>query len=334
VLHETLDALSVLIAPDGDVSYMGRGQSQVWVPGLTAGAMIEGARLVSATDPVRAARYLAVAERAVARLGELHLTPSAFRVVPGARVTTDGIDGYANTIAYNGLAMFGLAVALDTADQLPPLRVGALPAHGRLTVSDPHLSGMGIVANGRTWMAVHRKSPNPRDMRYDFGLLGLKARTATGWRSMLMPRPLLKPVSHPRSAGPNLLVGREALRPIGRRLRASGDTVTVKGGWRRGDRWVRTATFTWSLRPGGARMTVRGLRAGERVSLLAFTPAGTGRRIGRRGVRAAGTRWSVSVPIAVRRVRGYHSGPVENLDALEIRARAGARPLTIDLLQP
>jgi hypothetical protein len=55
--------------------------------------------------------------------------------------------------------------------------------------------------------------------------------------------------------------------------------------------------------------------------MLAYTPAGTGRG-GRRSLVAAGARWRFDRPIRVRRIRGYHSGPVEHLDGLEARLTA------------
>jgi hypothetical protein len=55
--------------------------------------------------------------------------------------------------------------------------------------------------------------------------------------------------------------------------------------------------------------------------MLAFTPAGTG-SASRRGLVAAGARWRFDRRIRVRRIPGYHSGPIEHLDALEARFTA------------
>ena len=68
-------------------------------------------------------------------------------------------------------------------------------------------------------------------------------------------------------------------------------------------------------------MTVAGARRGDRFRMLAYTPAGTG-RARRRTLWAAGARWRFDRPIRVRRLPGYHSGPVEQLDALEGRFTA------------
>ena len=140
----------MLAAPDGAADYLGRGEGNVWVPAATAAAMIAGAALY----PERAGRYLAVAEAAVARLRALHLTPDrGLLVVPGDREGYDGIDSYVHTVAYNGLALWALAVAAERAATLPPAARGEVPAAGRLEVADRR-SGLAVVGTGRTWMAV------------------------------------------------------------------------------------------------------------------------------------------------------------------------------------
>jgi hypothetical protein len=65
---------------------------------------------------------------------------------------------------------------------------------------------------------------------------------------------------------------------------------------------------------------VEPVRRDERYRLHVFAPAGTGGWSGR-ALRAFGARWRFSGPITVRRVPGWHSGPVEHLDALVVDAR-------------
>ncbi len=253
--RETLDTLSALVAPDGDMTYLGRGQGQTWIPALVAGAMANGARDFALKDPVRAARYLAVAQRAVQRLAALHASPQGFRLVPGARTTADGIDGYAHTVAYNGLALFGLTVALDALEVTPNLPIGPLPAEHRLAVEDSGASGLGVVGDGRVWLAVHRKPTAIKDLRYDFGPLALKYRTAQGWIDLLAPRPLT--VLGPNSAGPALMHRGVPVLPRGYDVEVRRRTVKVSGGgYRLGDRWLRGARFRWKLTRRGVRMTV------------------------------------------------------------------------------
>jgi hypothetical protein len=316
--RETLDTLAALVAPDGDMSYLGRGQGQTWVPALVAGAMANGARKVARRHPARAARYLAVARRAVHRLAALYASPQGFRLVPGDRTTADGIDGYAHTVAYNGLALFGLTVALDALETIPGVRVGRrVPAERRLAVEDAGMSGLGVVSDGRVWLAVHKKPSAVNDLRYDFGALALKRRTAHGWVDLLAPRPLA-PTS-PNSAGPALMHRGVPVLPRGYDVEVHRRRVKVSGGgYRLGARWLRGARFRWKLTRRGARMRVDGAHRGDRFRMLAYTPAGSG-RWGRRTLRAAGARWHFDRRISVRRLPGYHSGPVEQLDALEVR---------------
>jgi hypothetical protein len=331
-LAEVLDALAVLVGPNGDVSYVGRGQGQVWVPGLTAGAMVAGARLYAATDPARAGRYLAVARRAVERLRALHLNPvGGFLVVPGVRLSTAGIDPYAHTVAYNGLAMFGLTVAADIARTLPPIPVGPMPAEGRLTVRDPAASALAVLSTGDTWMAVRRASKESGDMRHDFGLHALQIRAGAGWRQLVAPRAYTK--RYVMTAGPSTYIRSKLAVPVARRMWVSGRTVHLRGGFRRvGNRRTGRRTVQRGVRyrfvalrssplRAGARVTVSGLRPGRWYRLLAFTAQGTG-GWSRRRVQAFDAVWRFSVPIRVRRRHGYHSAQVEYMDALAVRVRA------------
>src|SRR5918998_315421 len=87
--RRTLDALAALVAPDGDATYLGRGQDQVWVPALTAAALANGARGAARTDPRRAARYLAAARCAIRRLERRHASPRGLKLVGGERTTAE-----------------------------------------------------------------------------------------------------------------------------------------------------------------------------------------------------------------------------------------------------
>jgi hypothetical protein len=319
--RETMDALSVLMSPDGDTSYLGRGQGQTWVPALAAGALAAGARDVAASQPVRAGRYLAGARRALQRLAVLHASPQGFQVVPGAltRTTTAGIDAYAHTVAYNGLALFGLTQALDALAAIPAAQIGRLPADGRLAVADERASGLAVVGNRRVWLAVHKTATDANDLRHDFGALALKRLTPAGWIDLLAPRPQTKIT--PDSSGPALMYLGQPLKPTGFAIHAHGDTIIVNGAYRANNRIVRRAQFRWRLTRRGARLRVAGAHRGDRFRMLAFTPAGTGEAT-RRALVAAGARWRFDRRIRVRRIAGYHSGPVENLDALEARFTA------------
>jgi hypothetical protein len=322
VSRETMHTLALLVAPDGDASYLGRGQGQTWVPALVAAAMANGARAVAARNPQRAGGYLAVAQSAVQRLEFLHASPHGLQLVPGAatRATTDGIDGYAHTVAYNGLALFGLTVALDSLARIPNVPIGLMPAGQRMALEDPVASGLGVVSSRNVWLAVHRKPTTVGDVRFDFGALALKRRTPTGWVDMLAPRPLA-PVAL-NSAGPALMRRGVPILPRGYDIDAGRKKIAIRdAGYRIGGRWLRHPNFRWRLTRAGARMTVGGLKRGDELRMLAYTQAGTG-VAGPRTLSAYGALWTFNRPIRVYRLPGYHSGPVEQLDALEVRLTA------------
>jgi len=319
---DALEALSDLMSPDGDVAYLGRGQGQVWVPALTAAALAGAARDAFATRPGLAARYLAGAQRAVQRLGQLHAGATGLQLVPNAatRTTHDGIDGYASDVAYNGLALFGLSRTADALAAIPAAPVGVIPADRRVTVVDNGAGGgIGIVGSGRVWLAVHRTSRDPRDLRHDTGALALKVRTATGWADLLAPRPLTAIAGD--STGPALLRRRVALRPVGFGMDVGRSSADIRAGYYVKRRLHARIGLRWSLTRGGARLRVSGAEPGKRYRMLAFTPEGSG-SAARRGLEANGVRWRFSTRLRVRRIPGYHSGPVERLDALEAVLRA------------
>jgi hypothetical protein len=218
-------------------------------------------------------------------------------------------------VAYNGLALFGLTTALDALAAIPKARIGKLPAKRRLALDDADASGLSVVSTGRTWLAVHRTATNANDLRHDSGALALKRRTKRGWVDLLAPRPLT--LTTTETAGPALIRRGVALRPDGFEMYARSGMIFLRAGYRdaRG-RIVRRVWMHWRLLRDGVRFTLSGARKRDRFRMLAFTPAGTG--AGRaRGLTAAGARWRFSRPIRVARRPGYHSGPVENLDALE-----------------
>jgi hypothetical protein len=304
-LRATLETLSRVVAPDGAADYLGRGQGNVWTPAVTAAAMLAGARLY----PADAGRYIAVARLALARLRALHLTPDrGLLVVPGNRFGLDGIDPYVHTVAYNGLALWALTLAGEPA---PPAPAVTAPAEGVLRVREPRTSGLGIISTGQTWLAVRalRRFGNS-DLRSGFGLLALKVYTGRSWRDLLAPRPLVK--GAPYTPAPSRGV------PGGTKLTVGRDAIHIAGSF-----GARKARFGFRVLPDGAELTVAPVLAGARYRLYIFTPAGTG-SWGARRVDAFGARWRFSAPVSVRRFPGFHSGPIEHLDALIVDARPTA----------
>ncbi len=202
----------------------------------------------------------------------------------------------------------------------PPRPSASIPADRRLSVVDNGAGGgIGILDSGRVWLAVHRTSRDPRDLRHDTGALALKVRTATGWTDLLAPRPLTGITRD--SSGPSLLRRGAALRPVGFGMDVGRSSADIRAGYYVKHRLHARIGLRWSLTRGGARLRVTGAEPGKRYRMLAFTPEGTG-TAARRTLEANGVPWRFSTRIRVRRIPGYHSGPVERLDALEAVLRA------------
>ena len=105
-----------------------------------------------------------------------HLTPDrGLLVVPGDREGDEGIDSYVHTVAYNGLALWSLAVAAERAATLSPRRRAAGARElwrSAAAARDWRSSAPG----GRGWRCGRSAAAPTHDLRYGFGLLALKVR--------------------------------------------------------------------------------------------------------------------------------------------------------------
>ena len=155
-----LDTLAALVAPDGDMSYLGRGQGQTWVPALIAGGAGRAARATSPAGSRAAPRATSPSPgaRCTGSAAPREHAPGSSSSPAATRTTADGIDGYAHTVAYNGLALFGLTAALDALDAIPGRPVGRLPADRRLAVARPRRE-RARRRRGRPRLA--RRAPEP-----------------------------------------------------------------------------------------------------------------------------------------------------------------------------
>jgi hypothetical protein len=218
-------------------------------------------------------------------------------------------------VAYNGLAMFALTAARDALRGVPGrTRVRQPPAARPARGERPRRDGLGIVSDGRTWMAVHAIRRNTSDLRHDLGLLALERRAGRRWRDLLAARP---------------------------RTETTAETGRADAAARRGSRSRRRATTCGSAPAACASPATTGrarsgpprhadlrahpqgrpLHALRRQARRRLPPPGLhARRHGRgrkRASDAAGARWRFDRPVAVRRLAGYNSAPVERLDAIE-----------------
>ena len=197
-------------------------QGNVWVPAVTAAAMVEGAALY----PERAGRYLAVAEAALARLRALHQTPDrGLLVVPGER---DGYDGIDSVRAHRRLQRAGAVGAggrRRARRHAPDRRVAASCRRRGGWRSPTAARGWRSSAPaGAGWRCGPFAAASNHDLRSGFGLLALKVREGEGWRDLLAPRALFK--GPPITPAPLLGVarsGRHAGRDLARRDRDPRD---------------------------------------------------------------------------------------------------------------
>jgi hypothetical protein len=285
-LRRALDTMVAFMGPDGDLAYMGARYEQAWVEAAAAYAGRAGAKLLG-PNSAGGRRYEAAGQRALARLRRLYpLEASGLRV--GTRPLADtyrGIDGA--QIPSNGLALLFLREASrikpgPRAGQIPPDRQGHTfvdPAHARIAVR----------RSGDLWWAVRarpRLAVDPRrgqDVRFDFGVLALKARTpGGGWRDLIEPRPRTTEKGI-RSSGPVMLgPGGAVGYPWGDRIELRDGGVDIVGGFRVRDpkhvslpgRWLRQGV-TFRYRPDGRSLVLSwDAQAGDRYEVMTWANGG------------------------------------------------------------
>jgi len=273
-----------LAAPDGDVAYFGRSHEQSWALPLTAAGVEEQARRESHAV---AGRLRALTDRVAARLEQAHaFGPLGVDIVPIAGTDRDAaraaIDTYASQAVYNALTLVSAEWA-RAAMRGPALGaaggIGADHDGGRVLGA-----GAGEFATARrdgVWAAVRMRPglrSQRRDARYAFGLVAAKRRAGGGWRDVVVGLPRTRRGAD--APGPWLLGagGVERAEPFGSSIRVTDSgVIEVAGGFRsRRGRVVRRATFRFVPGDGTVRTSVR-VRAGDRLELAEFLPAGAAR---------------------------------------------------------
>jgi hypothetical protein len=240
-------ALIGLMAPDGDVAYIGRGQGQVWTVAAGIDALALAARMTHSA--IWRGRYLAGAALELARLRSLYPPdgwglPLVPRLAGQGAPNYLGIDGYANTVEYDGLSLWALTDAARVLSLIPPTPYQALPSTKKGVFLDPSHTKFATVTDGRLWYAIHGSDSDPADARYGFGLISVERDSTQGWRAVL-PYPPLTPLltSTATTSGPTLILagqggsgarGRERFfYPVKTRISVSaGGVVTIHAGWR------------------------------------------------------------------------------------------------------
>jgi hypothetical protein len=249
--QRAVTALLGLTAPDGELSYMGRGQGQVWTMASAAAACALAMRLLPAQTAITT-RCEGMVDTELAALGRRRsLGGVGIAIVP--RTTwARGVDPYVNRADYNGLCVYALNVAVDALQGLPD--PGEQPPPGTVNgvhFADTHGSGVASTSLNGVWFAVHRLSNTARDSRWGFGLMAMQRLVAGAWSSVLTDRPL-----GPGEQGPVLILHGHPYRPTGLTMQAAPGRVVIHGGWHLGKRLIRSTTFTYRAVGQGVTLSV------------------------------------------------------------------------------
>jgi hypothetical protein len=300
-------ALLLLAAPNGDLSWWGRGQGQMWVHAVAA----EAAARAALRTPVRGSlrgRYLALAAAELARLRDGYgVGAYGLPLIPGATdaaaLGARSVDSYATTRGYNGLA-------LDALDRTTGLLAGlegnatTVSAVRDGSVRSPRQAGIATITRRGIWVAISGRPRAINDARYGSGLLALQAQAANGaWTDRIPGRP-----SSPARTATLAIRDRGALLPASGDVRAgvSSSSVSVFGGWAAPGlgRVVDPGTlWRWSVGRDGvitASFVTRRARTVVATGLAGDGDVVQPTRVGMKIVRADGTSVSYALRVGGR----------------------------------
>ncbi|HEX3692006.1 MAG TPA: hypothetical protein VHU13_01575 [Solirubrobacteraceae bacterium] len=308
---EVLWDLVGMSAPNGEVSWWGRGQDIVWTMAASLYAAMQGSVLVRRSDPDLAARLRRLAQIDLAAL-RARLAPPGFRARPIAGVPGGaGIDTYYGPVGTTSLALVFLELAREVAPQVAG-RVEPLPSEQQgAWSSDPRGAGVLSLRSGGFWLGVSDRRVGS-DARTGWGLLRALRRTASGtWQALLPDRPLLPGYRPEPAAGPLLLgAGGAALEPLTVSARVDSRSIALTGHWGKGSHAPR-ARWSWAPAGAGVELTSTCPR-GRRLRFVEWLPT-VGRLTLRRNRLARGP-FSVdfSLPISVAPLPGRYASAREN----------------------
>lgn len=232
--ERTAKSIVGYMAPNGETSYIGRGQGQVWVSAIALDALAIAAK--NATDPVWKSRYLSASERLVNHL-ETTYTPDQKLGLPLAprlknknpnNVSYNGLDYYASYNMYEGLALFGLRKARDILKTEANFAPGLLGSDVDSTYVDPSQTKFATVKSGNIWYALHGGDALP-DARYDFGIVNAQKKVGDQWIPAMPHRPHTEKKT---SAGGAIRINGKTMLPTAQKISDRGNgVVTMYGGW-------------------------------------------------------------------------------------------------------
>ncbi len=306
---EVLWDLVAMTAPNGEISWWGRGQDIVWTMAASFYAAMQGSVLERAAHPDLAARLRRLAQIDLAAL-RARLGPPGFRAraIAGVGGAT-GIDTYYGPVGTGSLAL----VFLELAREASPLVSGPVaPLPSELAGAwSADLRGAGALTlrHGGVWLAVSDRRVDS-DARTGWGLLRALRRTASGtWRALLPDRPLLPDYRPEPAAGPLLVSGRGTLEPESGSVRVDSDAIAIAGHWGSG-KHAPAGSWTWAPAAAGVALTSTCPR-GRQLRFVEWLPTVGSLSLG--GDWLARGQFSVafSQPISVRRLPGRYASARE-----------------------
>lgn len=306
---EALWDLVGMTAPNGEISWWGRGQDIVWTTAASFYAAMQGSVLEQPVHPDLAARLRRLAQIDLAALRARVAAPG-FRARPIAGVPGGaGIDTYYGPVGTSSLALVFMELAREVA---PRVAGPVAPLPSELSGSwsaDPRGSGVLTLRRGDVWLGVGARRVDS-DARTGWGLLRSLRRTSTGaWQALLPDRPLL-PGYHPEPPGGPLLVSAHgALEPLTSAVGASSAAITISGRWGKAKHAPR-GRWTWAPAGTGVALTSTCPRGG-RLRFVEWLPSVGRLSLG--GDWLARGQFSVafSQPISVQRPPGRYASARE-----------------------
>lgn len=309
LLRNALWQLVAFTGPNGETSWMGRGQDQVWTLAAAAYAGMQGSILLDRADPALAARLRRLAdvelEALRGRLGDdgLHQTPLG-------RAGRAGIDHYASSVGNAAHTLVWLELAREVA---PSVRGASRPLPSETDgarASDPRSTGLMTLRSGAVWIGVHRRRSHRSDERYDFGLLRALVRRPDGsWSSLLPARPIVRPGRASAPSGPLLQRGGRVSAPVATSGGVSATSVRLSGAWR-GAAGSARGTWSWTPTRGGVTMRSSCPR-GAALRLTAWLPSDGPLVRSARGLARGGYAVALSQGFAVQAQPGRYASARE-----------------------
>ncbi|MDQ3675281.1 MAG: hypothetical protein M3401_00530, partial [Actinomycetota bacterium] len=308
-----------LMAPDGDVSWLGRRQQEAWALASEISVGMTGARVAQITSGERDA-LRTMSRTGFARLGTRHpITATGLANTP--RSFTDPAYDFsrgiqADPINSNGLAVFLLNLAADRAGTYDTTSI-PMDHDGRMIVRDQ--SGFAAVRHGSVWYGLRRLGPRT-DLRYDFGLLALKLRDGEIWRDLIEPRPVTgtgSKTGRRTTVGPVIVRAGRRYRPYGLRFKPrGGGAMTVVTSFRAGrKRFTVPVTYTPTTDGIVVGLTTR---SSDAVEFLSYHPTRE-LQLFADGVGDAEARVTVPGLVGVTRGEGFISCCEPQLTAVTLR---------------